>query len=215
MRRFFLDNLQLKIAAILLAVVLWLIVTSRGQTEIALNVPIEYINIPSGIEITKHMANSANVVIKGHESILKNIRRGDVRVAMDVSSAKKGENTFHIRKDDIRLPYTVSVTKIEPSSVKLVFEETVSKKVIIKPIIVGTPDTGYYVKQFELEPKDVVVEGANSEVRKIGYIKTESIDISGLTENSKLEVALDISGKNIRTNVDRVDVHIKIGKRGR
>lgn len=211
----FLENLLLKAAAVVLALALWLIVTARGQTETALNIPIEYTNIPSGIEIARHAAKTANIVIRGNESMLKNIRRGDVRAIVDAGDAKQGENTFQIRKDDINLPYAVTITRIDPLSVKIVFEETVSKKVIIKPEITGSPESGYYVKSFKVEPKDMVVEGTKSEVRKVSYIKTEPIDISGLTEDLNLEAGLDMSGKNIRTKVERVDVQVRIGRKGK
>ncbi len=47
MRKFFLENLGLKTAAVLLSMVLWIFVTSRGQSEISIDVPLEFKNIPS------------------------------------------------------------------------------------------------------------------------------------------------------------------------
>ncbi len=46
MKKFFFENLGLKIAAVLLSVVLWIFVTSRGQSEMSLDVPLEFKNIP-------------------------------------------------------------------------------------------------------------------------------------------------------------------------
>ena len=45
-RRIFFENFALKAAAAVLAVVLWIFVVSKGQTEMSLSVPIEYSNIP-------------------------------------------------------------------------------------------------------------------------------------------------------------------------
>ena len=87
-RRLLLENLPLKAAALMLAILLWLFVSSKGQMETSFDVPIEYINIPRGIEISTHVVKSANIVIRGHESILKNIRQGEVRVSVDMSKAK-------------------------------------------------------------------------------------------------------------------------------
>ncbi|GAB4409617.1 MAG: CdaR family protein [Thermodesulfovibrionales bacterium] len=211
----FLDNIVLKAAALVLAVILWVFVTSKGQTEMTLNVPIEYTNIPPGIEMVGAVVKSTSIVIMGHESLLKNIRPGDVRVYVDVGRAKKGEGIFYIKKDAIKLPYAATVTKIEPSSVKVVFEETISKRVPVRPVITGSPAEGWYVSAVEISPRDVLIEGARSEVARIGYIRTEPIDITGLAENLRQEIGLDISGRNVRAKIDRVDVHIRIVKRSK
>lgn len=208
-KRLFLGNIALKASAVVLAVILWLFVISKGQTEMSLSVPIEYSNIPSGLEI-KRAEKSANIIIRTHESLSKNIRQDNVRVYVDVSKAKKGEGVFPIKKGDVKLPYGATVIEIEPPTVKIVLEETVSKKVAIKPAIIGSPGNGYYVKYIEISPKEAVIKGAKSEVREVGSIKTEPVDITGLVEDFRQEVGLEVLNSNIRTKIDKVDVHIRI-----
>lgn len=212
-KRLLLENLSLKTSAVVLALILWIFVSSKGQTELSMSVPLEYINIPAGIETAKHIEKSANIVIRAHESLLKNIRKEDIRVNVDVSRAKKGEGLFYIKKDDVRLPYTATIISIEPQSLKIVFEETISRRVKINTVVTGAPESGYHVKSIEVMPKDIVIEGAQSEVRKVGYIKTEPIDITEFTKDFKQKVGLDLSGVNIRTKTENVDVHIRIGKK--
>lgn len=215
MKRLLLENISLKAAALMLAVLLWLFVSSKGQTETALNVPIEYVNIPSGLEISKHTVKSVNIVIRGHESLLKNVRQGDVRVSVDVSRAKEGEETFALKKDDIAIPNSATVTRMEPSAVKVVFEKTATRRVAVRPVVTGEPESGYYVRSVEVRPKEVLIEGARSEVSRVGYLKTEPIDITGMAGDFGQEAELALSGRNIRTRTDKVDVRIKIARRGR
>ncbi len=215
MKRLFLENLPLKAAAVVLAVILWLFVIARGQTEMAFNVPIEFTNIPPGIEIAKYAAKSVNVVIRTHESVSKNIRQENVKVNVDVSKAKKGEGTFAIKKDEVKLPYVATVLRIEPPAVKVLFEETVSRKVAVRPVITGIPEYDYYVKSVEVNPGEVVIEGPRSEVGKIGSLSTEPIDISGVTGDIKQEVGFDTPDNRVRTKIDKVDVHVKMGRRAR
>ena len=218
MKKFFLNNLQLKIASVVIAVVLWLFVSSKGQTEISLNVPIEYMNIPPGIEITDRTGKIATLMIRGHESMLKNIRQGDVKVALDINKAKKGEVIYPLTKDDVRLPRSlrsISVVMIEPASLKLAFDETALKRVAVRPVTTGIPETGYYVKSIDAKPNETVIEGAASEVKKINHVRTEPIDITGLTEDFEEQVKIDPIGRHVRTKVDRVDVVIRIARRSR
>ncbi|HET6513701.1 MAG TPA: CdaR family protein [Thermodesulfovibrionales bacterium] len=214
-KRLLLENLSLKAAAVVLAILLWIFVSSRGQTEVSLEVPIEFINIPAGIEIAKRTVKSANLVIRGNETLLKALRQGDVRVIVDVSKAREGEAVYAIKNDDVSLPRTAAVMRIEPPSVKLMFERMARKEVRVRPAVTGIPETGYYVKHLDVKPKTVVIEGAESDVNKVGYLKTESIDITGLTEDVRQEVDLVLAGRNIRTKIDKVEIAITIARRGR
>lgn len=214
-RRLVLENATLKASAVVLAVILWFLVVSKGQTEISLTVPIEYTNIPTGLEIARHEVRSANVVIRSHETLSRNIRSDTVRVSVDVGKGKKGEGLFPVRKDDVRLPYGASIARIEPSSVKVVLEETLSKNVAITADVSGVPEKGYYLKSVEVNPAEMVIEGAKSVVRKIGTVKTEPIDITGLTEDFRQEVGLVLQNSTIRSKTAKADVHIRIMRRGR
>src|SRR5512142_467321 len=103
MKKFFLDNLGHKIAAFLLSVVLWIFVTSRGQSEMSLDVPLEFKNVPSGLELVNRNIKTVSVIIKGQERFIKNVRPSDVRVSLDMSRAKKGEGVYYIHRDDVVL----------------------------------------------------------------------------------------------------------------
>ena len=205
----------MKIAAAVIAVVLWLVVSSKGQTEMSLSVPVEYINIPHGLEITERSEMNATLVIRGHESMLKNIRQGDVKIVLDMSKAKKGEFMYTIRKDDVRIPRNFSVVLIDPAYVKLVFDETAVKKVAIRPVIIGSPEPGYYVKSVEVKPDSTSIEGAASEVRRVNHLRTEPVDITDLTENLMDQVQINFAGRHVRSKVDKVDVLIRIERRSK
>jgi len=209
------ENIPLKIAALIIAVILWLFVTSKGQTEVSLDVPIDFVNIPQGLDIVKYDLKSVNIVLRGYERFLKNIKQGDVRVSIDLGRAKKGETTLSIRQEDIRIPYSVSVIRIEPSSIKVTLEEKTVKKIPIRPVITGRPERGYYVASVETRPDEIKIEGVISEVRKTNYINTEPVDITGLREDLYQDVGLDLIGKKIKPETDRIEIKIRIKRRGR
>jgi YbbR domain-containing protein len=211
MRKFFFENLGLKIAAISLAIILWVFVTSRGQSEKSIDVPLEFTNIPSGLEIVNSTVKEISLNIKGQERLIRNTKPLDIRALVDMSKAKKGESTYYITREDIKVPSTITVTNISPSSVKVITDETVKKSVKVRPVIIGEPERGYYVKSVEVTPQTVVIEGVRPEVRRFNYIKTEPLDISVLKETFIQEPKLDLTGKNIRTNVNTITVKIIIG----
>jgi YbbR domain-containing protein len=135
---------------------------------------------------------------------MKNIKSSDVRVYVDLDKAKKGEETYFINKDDIKLPYAMSAENVTPSSLKVKLDETVSKPVPVKPVITGVPENGFHVKSIEVEPRNVIIHGLKTEVRKVKELKTETLDITGLNENITEDLKIEAAGVNIRPEVTRV-----------
>jgi len=81
----------------------------------------------------------------------------------------------------------------------------------VKPVIVGYPERGYYVKSITVVPQTVVIEGLRSEVRKITTIRTEPMDVTGFRESFEQNLKLDLTGKNIRIRTTDVKVKVVIG----
>ena len=215
MKKFFFENLGLKIAAVLLSIVLWVFVTSRGQSEISIDLPLEFKNIPQGLEIVNHTVKTITLAVKGQERFIKNIRPSDMRVSLDLSKAKKGESIYYIHRDDITLPHAVTVTNISPSTVKVTVEETTAKTVRVIALITGEPERGYYVKSVEVTPQTVTIEGIRPEIERIKNIKTEPVDVTGFNETFTQDLKLDLMGKNIRSKIRDVNIRVVIGGKGR
>jgi YbbR domain-containing protein len=210
MKKMLFENLGLKVSAVLIAVLLWLFVTWRGQSEVSFDVPIEFKDVPIGLGIVSVSAKSANVTVKGQDRIMKSLRPSDIRVLVDMDKARKGEGSFHINKDDVKLPYAMSVRSIEPSTIRVRLDETVTKSVPVRASITGTPGSGFYIKSVDVEPKSIVIQGLKTEVRKIDEIGTDQMDISGTNSTQTQELNIDAAGANIKPEKEKVRVTVVI-----
>ncbi len=211
MKKIFLENLGLKIASVLLAIVLWIFVTSRGQAEMSIDVPLEFKNIPIGLEMVNHNIKLVTLTIKGQEGLIKNLKPADVRVSIDLGKAKKGEGLYYIQRDDIKIPHGLTVTSVDPSSVKVTTAETVTKIVRVVPVVAGELEKGYHIKSIEVAPQTVIIEGIRSEISRISSLKTEPVDVTGLNETVTQDAKLDLAGRNIRSKRGVVSVRVVIG----
>jgi YbbR domain-containing protein len=203
-------NLGLKITSVLLSILLWIFATSRGLSEISLDVPLEFKNIPPGLELIDYDVKSVSLNIEGQERLIRSIRPKDIRVWIDLTKAKKGEGIYVINRNNISLPLAVTLKSITPTSVKILLEESISKTVKVTPIVVGIPETGYYVKSIIVVPQTVEIEGPSSKIRKVDKVKTEPLDITGRSETLTKDLKLDISGMTIRTRINEVTVKVVI-----
>ena len=213
MRKLLLENLGLKIASILLAIILWIVASSRGQSEMYMDVPLEFRSVPPGLELVSSSVKVVSLDIKGPDRFIKNIKPSDISAAIDLGKAKKGESIFYVTRDNIQLPRAITILNISPSSVKVITEETVTKTVRVLPVIIGDPEKGYGVKSVDVVPKKIEIQGIQSEIRKESRIKTDPFDITGFHETVTQELKLDTAGKNIRTKPDTVRVTVEIGEK--
>jgi YbbR domain-containing protein len=211
MKKIFLENLGLKIASVLLAIVLWIFVTSRGQAEMSIDVPLEFRDIPMGLEMVNHNIKMVTLTIKGQEGLIKNLKPSDVRVSIDLSKAKKGEGLYYVQRDDIKIPHGLTVTSIDPSAVKVMTAETVTKVIRVVPVVAGEPQKGYHIKSIEVAPQTVIIEGVRSETARISTLKTEPVDVAGVNETVTQDAKLDLAGRNIRSKTTVVSVRVVIG----
>ncbi|BCB97240.1 hypothetical protein JZK55_21620 [Dissulfurispira thermophila] len=209
------SDIGLKILSVALAMSLWFFVTYRGQSEMAIDVPLEFKNVPVGLEILRQSIKKVGLSISGHERLLKTLRPMDVRVIIDMSGAKKGEAVYYFDKDNVIIPRTIKVQRIEPVSVKVVLDESISKTVSVKPYITGSPEKGYVIKSIDVKPSHVEIEGAKTEIARISLLRTEPIDVTGVDADMMQTVKINTNGKNIRTKVSDVTVKISIRRIGK
>jgi len=210
MKNLITNNLGFKISAVLISVSLWFVVTSRGQSEISLEVPVEFKNIPAGFEIVNFNTKSVNVTVKGRDIAVRNIKALDLRVFMDMGKAKKGAGSYYINKDDVKLPHAVTVVDITPSILNIRLDETFQKTVNIRPVITGRPETGFRVKSVTVEPDRINIKGIKAEIIKINELETEAFDVSGLNKTVVQELNIDVSNTHVRPDIDTVRVKIHI-----
>ncbi|HBG92020.1 MAG: hypothetical protein A3J81_03265 [Nitrospirae bacterium RIFOXYB2_FULL_43_5] len=212
MRGRLLENFGLKVTAVIMAIILWFFVISKGQSEISINVPMELKNIPQGLESIKHGVKSVNVSLKGQDRILRNMKPSDVRVHVDLSKAKKGKGIYYINKDDVEIPPTINIIGITPSSVWIVLEETIIKTVPVHAIRAGSPKEGFVVSSVEVLPKELAIEGVRTETGKVKFLRTEPVDISDADKTFTQTVRIDTAGRDIRTDMQEVSVKVVIKK---
>ncbi|MEW6107705.1 MAG: CdaR family protein [Nitrospirota bacterium] len=210
MKKLLFENLGLKISAVLISIFLWFFVTSRGQSEMSFDIPVEFKNIPEKLEIVHSNNKTVSVTVRGQERLMKNIRASDIRIFVDMSRAKKGEGVYFVNEGDVRMPYAMSVTNIKPSSLKIRLDESVIKTVPVKPYITGVPEEGFYVSSVLIEPKNIMIHGVRSEVRKIKELRTEALDIAGLSETIEQDLNIDIANANVKPDFTVVKVRVII-----
>src|SRR4029453_7504824 len=132
-------HLGLKMLAIALATLLWLTVAGEHVVERSLRVPLEFRNIPAALEITGDPPGSVEVRLRGPSAVLGRLDPGEVVAGLDLSGRRPGSGFFHLRNDEVGVPFGVEVAQVVPSTVSLELEKSATRVVPVNPVVQGVP----------------------------------------------------------------------------
>lgn len=215
-RDYVLENPGLKVLALLITGVLWLSVASRPVSQISLNnIPIEFIN-PSepNLIVSKQNTATARVYLEGPREALESLRGGQFSVTADLSEVEPGVRVIPLKIEPNRLPANVSVKEIEPRTIRVTVERAIEKEVPITPRWEGEPPARYEVIDWKIVPSTVKISGAESLIREITEVSTESVRLSDKTGPFNATVAIDIGSPNlsIAKTAGKVMLIVNIGE---
>jgi len=210
-RKIILDNWGIKLLSIALSLTLWFFVTSKGKTEMTLTIPIELRNPPQNMAVVGDVAGSLEVRVQGQERVLRDITIGKKVVCIaDLSMTKVGENTVRISPDDISRPAGVAVTYMSLSDIKVKLEPLTQKTFRLKPILHGSPATGFHVAKISVSPSRITLEAPTGVLQSLDSLQTMPIDIQGDHENLTVEPKIDYQGKQVKILEKNITVHITL-----
>lgn len=208
---FFTTNIWLKLTSLVLAILLWFFVILSGRSDVTIDIPVNFINLPPKLEIVD-FPQTVSISIEGQERMFKDLNKSNINAIIDLSDAKTGKSFFTITRDNIELPKMLTIRNIDPETVSLKIEDQLSKKVDVIPDIVGTPEKGFAIVEVISSPDSFIIEGPKSLIRKIRRVKTEPIDINGINADLTYKANLMLTNSNIRKNINKVEVNISVKK---
>ena len=174
----FRHHLGLKFISLVLAALIWLIVSGEQIVERALRIPLEFTNLPSQLEIVGDAPNVVDVRVRGSAGSLSRIPAGELVAVIDLRAARSGRRLFHLTSGDVRTPFGVEVVQVTPASIAMNFEASASKVVPIVPGIEGDPAPGYVVGTVTADPPTIEVVGPVSALRQLTEAITEPVSVA-------------------------------------
>src|SRR6516225_9186670 len=174
LRHLLTHNWHFKIVSLVLAAMLWMAVANQASSEIGLEVPLEYRNIPPQLEITGDMTNTVQVRLRGSSNVIKDITARDVSTTIDLAKMLGGEKIVPLSPQNVQAPFGAEVIRVNPSSVRFNLERTVAKTIPVAPMTIGQLPDGFEAR-ISVSPATVEIEGPESRVNTLSSIATVGI----------------------------------------
>jgi YbbR domain-containing protein len=202
-------NLGLKGLSIVIAVLLSYFVNSEeNSTVFTFIAPVEVRNIPAGKVLQAREVPQAHVTIRGPSFVLSRIPAAPPMFRVSASGAIDG--VVQLRKSELALPPYVEVVSIQPSELKLDFDDLAEVKVGIKAPILGPVGSDYKVDSVVVTPESVTLKGAAREIRRLAVIQTEPVEVRDVKKTVLRSVPLRLPSDAVEASVKEVSVEVRI-----
>ena len=212
----FYKNLTLKFLALVFSVALWFLVVGEKKVEVGLMISLGLMCIPEEMVVIDHSVEEIEVRVSGPKGIIDNISPAELSAAVDLSGAAEGSNTYRLSPGNIKTPNGIDVIRIRPFSVDVKLERLERKSVSIEVKFIGKPAKGFEVKNVVVLPSEGTVIGRKKDLKRVGFIRTAPIDISGILADNSFEALLDISGKPVKgVEPESVNVMVTVEEKGK
>ena len=191
-------NLGLKFLSVCIAALLWLVVAGERVVERVMRAPVEYQNLPGGLELVGQPPESVEVRLRGPSGGLSRMSAGEMAAVINVGGARPGKRIFHLNENDIRVPYGIEVVQFAPSTLTIEFEVSGVRRVPIEPDVEGQPAPGYEVTKVTSDPETVEVEGPETALRALKAAVTEPVSVQDQTRAIREVVTIGLTDSSLR-----------------
>lgn len=209
MKQLFTRNLGWKLLSLAIAVALWISIAREPEVATSVPVPVEFKNPPNNLDVEGNLPDRVRIEVRGPSGRLTRDDLSSVAVVLDLSDAEPGERTYSIRGRDLNLPSGVTFDKAAPSQITLRFEQLLVKEEPVQPVYMGLR-AGYRVASARFTPSTVRIRGSENRVRPIQEIKTDPINLTGVTGEKIFHTHLNIGDPQVRLIGAPSDITIQV-----
>jgi YbbR domain-containing protein len=204
------SNFGLKVLAVIIAVGLW--VAGHRDVERAVEVPVEFRNIPSDLMVMDNRVDYVVLRLSGPRTLVSTLDADDLKLGLDLNDAKPGSVSYPLGSGSFNVPRGVTVARITPPVVHLRLEPVVKRTLPVTVRFVNKPPPGQKIAEALVEPERVSVVGPADEVRKLVSVETVAIDLEESRSAVKRKVRLATDGKPFSFSPDQVEITLTLGE---
>ena len=208
-------NLGWKLLSLVIAIVLWISVAREPEVTPSLSAPVDFRNLRDDLDISGTLPDSVRLEVRGPSGRLTRDALSAVAVVLDLSDAQPGDRTYSIRGRNLNLPTGVVFYRASPSQLTLHFDQLAIKEEPVQAVYHNMPP-GYRVASQEMSVAAVRIRGSRERVGAIEAVRTDPMDLSGVTAEKIFHTHLNAGDAQVRIINAPTDmtVRVKLEKTG-
>lgn len=219
------DNLFLRILAVMVAVLVWIIVVNVSDPIIESTYSGVQVEILNGDLISRQNqtyeimdgSNTISVTITAKRSINDLLGKENIKATADMQELNEEEGTIRIRLETNKYNDKIESIKSKTDVIEVEIEDLLKRQLSVTPVINGEPVEGYITGDVTLDQNVVTVQGPESIVSQIDHAAVEAsvAGMSGSISTTSLIRYYDKDGNQMDAsrltgNINTVSIKVEL-----
>jgi YbbR domain-containing protein len=179
-RRYVLNDLDLKLLALAVAIGLWWMVGRDPIVEAVVTAPVQFRHPPDNLLMSSDSPFEVQVSVSGPERAVRAVKSSEIDAVLDLAGVQAGERTFDLGARQVQVPRGLTVTRVVPSQIHIDFNSSATRQVEVRPRIIGSFVSGYGITEVTADPAMITIEGPQNRVGAIDVAITDPVDATGV-----------------------------------
>ena len=183
-------NWQLKLLAVVLAAIVWFFVVNADRSRIGFTAPVEYVGLEPGMVLLGTPRETVDVQVEAARWAGARLAPSDIRVRVDLSRAREGDNMLQMSAADVQAPAGVKVVRVSPGWVRVTVAAATTRALRVVPQLRGSPPPDVRLGRVVVEPPTVQVTGPRTTIEERATVETAPVDVTDLRQSVTRTVGL-------------------------
>jgi YbbR domain-containing protein len=191
------ENLGLKLFSFLIALLLWAFVLGAEDVTTSEDIQI-YFKVPENKVLVSDVPSQIKVTVKGPWAAIKSWNPENLKKAIDLSDFDLGLSVVYFEETLFDLPQSLKVVRITPNKWEVILAKKAFKTVPLVQIPTGEPADGYAITAITTNPKEIAIDGPESDLEFLAEIVTEPVSVEGAKESFTTTTKPSMELRNIK-----------------
>jgi YbbR domain-containing protein len=210
-KKLIVNNSGLKITALLLAILVWALISGKERTFLdkSLEIEVENLNVSKMIDV-RNRPETIRLKIKGTSKEMGKITPDDFKLRIDMKDINESTRFSVFTEDYLEYPKDIHIESIHPKMIEVTAREFFYKEVPVRILYTGRLAKGISIVERKIVPEKVRIFGYRAQLLNINTVfGAEKIDLSKIHSSTSLKIPLN-KGKEILRFDDFENVTVNI-----
>jgi YbbR domain-containing protein len=212
-KNFIFKNLGLRFVALVLAILVWAMISGRERTysEKTVDVNVEYYGIRENIDVRSVRPDKVRVKIRATSQQLNKITPEDFRIRINLQDVSEGVHNYWT-ENYLQIPEGIEIMSIQQKMIEVTVKEFMTREVLTRVRYKGKLKPGIKLLDRSVVPEKVKIFGYKSQIADLEEVEAaEWVDLSEIQESTMIKIPLKKQAEILKfEDTDVVEVRITV-----
>jgi hypothetical protein len=217
LRGLLLDNLGLKLVALLLALAVYLNVFTERPAAMVVSFPVEYTDLPDSLAIAGPAPAEVRAELRGTGKQFIRLWLTEPRFKVSLAGARAGRFVRPISPEDLPIIASdkISVQRVvEPERLDLRIERAFGRRLPVAARVEGAPKAGWsWTGEVLVDPPTVLVRGPQGKLAELDSVRLQPVSLAGGRDTVRVRAEPDTAFARFTFDPAEVTVRVPLARR--